>query len=87
MTSAEIGEKMEELAWKQGQAVDGLCLLLDGLDREGRDVTNMPAATEAFAARLRMYMGALHLIVDAIESNGEALESISEQIAKGMVKA
>jgi len=74
-----IGDKLEELAEKQAQAVDALCLLLDGLDSEGRQVTQGQAAAENFVGRLRVYMGALHLIADTIETNVEALENIAEQ--------
>ncbi len=65
--------KLEETAQKQLQAVDTLCLLLDGLEREGRTVTQGPAAAETFVERLRMYMGALHLIADVIEDTAEQI--------------
>ena len=64
MTGMEIGEKLEELSGRQGQAADALYLLLDGLEREGQMVTKGPLAAEDFSERLRMYMGALHLIAD-----------------------
>lgn len=52
-----IGDKLEELAGKQGQAADAFYLLLDGLEREGQRVTEGPMAAEDFTERLRMYMG------------------------------
>lgn len=78
-----IGDKLEELAETQAQAVDALYLLLDNLDSEGRQVTQGPAAAGNFVDRLRMYMGALHLITDTIEANGKALEDIAEKEATG----
>lgn len=75
-----IGDKLEELAEKQAQAVDALCLLLDGLDSEGRQVTQGPAAAENFVGRLQVYMGALHLITDTLEATVEALERMAQQI-------
>ncbi len=75
--------KLEEIAWKQGQAVDTLYLLLDGLEREGKEVTQGPFAAENFVGRLRMYMGAFHLIADTLEAAGEALESVAEQMDTG----
>ncbi len=83
MTNAEISEKLEAMSGKQGQAVDALCLLLDGLDSEGRTVTVGPGMAENFVGRLRMYMGAFHLIVDTLEEAGEALDTLSTQIDKG----
>lgn len=77
-----IGDKLEELAETQAQAVDALYLLLDGLDSEGRQVTQGPAAAENFVGRLRMYMGALYFITDTIEANVEALEDMAEQAAR-----
>ena len=70
MTGMEIGEKLEELSGKQGQAADALYLLLDGLEREGQMVTKGPLAAEDFSERLRMYMGALHLIADTLGDPG-----------------
>ncbi len=68
-----IDAKLEETAQKQLQATDALYLLLDGLDREGRTVTQGTAAAETFVERLRMYMGALHLIADVIEDTAEQI--------------
>ncbi len=68
-----IDAKLEETAQRQLQATDALYLLLDGLDREGRTVTQGTAAAETFVKRLRMYMGALHLIADVIEDTAEQI--------------
>lgn len=78
-----IGDKLEELAETQAQAVDALYLLLDGLDSEGRQVTQGKFVAENFVGRLRMYMGALNLITDTIEANGKALEDIAEKEVTG----
>lgn len=80
MTGAD---KLEEMAGKQGQAVDALYLLLDGLEREGREVTQGPFAAENFVGRLRMYMGAFHLIADTLEATGEALGELAGQMETG----
>lgn len=72
-----INGKLEELAWKQGQATDALCLLLDGLECEGRGITKGPAAAECFVERLRVYMGAFHLIEDTLEGIGKAVEELA----------
>lgn len=77
------GAELEALSWKQGQAVDALCLLLDGLEREGKEVTKGPAAAECFANRLRVYMGAFHLITDTLEATGGALENMAQQMDTG----
>lgn len=74
-----IGEELEALSWKLGQTVDALCLLLDGLEREGMGVTQGPAAAENFAVRLRVYMGAFHLLTDTIEATANTLTEISER--------
>lgn len=76
------GEKLEAMSWKQGQAVDALCLLLDALEHEGRTVTQGPGAAETFVGRLRVYMGALHLIADTFEDIGDTLEALAEQMDK-----
>lgn len=78
-----IGDKLEELAETQAQAVDALYLLLDGLDSEGRQVTQGKFAAENFVGRLRMYMGALHFVTDTIEANVKALEGIAEKEVTG----
>ncbi len=75
--------KMEEISLKQGQAVDNLYMLLDGLEREGKEVTQGPFAAENFVGRLRMYMGAFHLIADTLEDTGKALEELAEQMDTG----
>ncbi len=80
MTGAEIGAKLEETAQKQLQAVDTIYLLLDGLEQEGRAVTQGPAAAESFVERLRMYLGAFHFVTDGLEATGKAIEELSEQI-------
>lgn len=72
-----IGEEVETMSWKLGQSVDALCLLLDGLEREGMEVTKGPAEAENFAARLRVYMGAFNLITNIIEATGEHLEALA----------
>ena len=87
MTGMEIGEKLEELSGKQGQAADALYLLLDGLEREGQMVTKGPLAAEDFSERLRMYMGALHLIADTLEDTSKAVEDLAGQMAAAGVTA
>ncbi len=74
------GAKLEETAQRQLRATDALYLLLDGLDREGRTVTQGPAAAETFVERLRMYMGAFHFVADGLEATGKAIEELAEQI-------
>ena len=69
---------MTELIGTLGQVSDALYLLLDGLDSEGNQVSEGPAEAENFVGRLRMYMGALHLIADTIENIGKALENMEE---------
>lgn len=75
-----IGDKLEELAGKQGQAADALYLLLDGLERESQRVTEGPMATEDFVERLRLYMGALHLVADTLEDTSKAVENLAGQV-------
>lgn len=75
-----IGDKLDELAGKQGQAADALYLLLDGLEREGQRVTEGPMAAEDFTERLRMYMSALHLIADTLEDTSKAVEKLAGQV-------
>ncbi len=75
-----IDAKLEETAQKQMQATDALYLLLDGLDREGRTVTQGTAAAETFVERLRMYLGAFHFVTDGLEATGKAIEELAEQI-------
>lgn len=75
-----ICEELETMAWKQGQAVDAICLLLDALEREGREITNGPAAAENFVGRLRAYMGAFSLITGTLEATGEALERMAQRM-------
>lgn len=75
-----IGDKLEELAGKQGQAADALYLLLDGLEREGQMVTEGPMAAEDFVERLRLYMGALHLVADTLEDTSKAVENLAGQV-------
>lgn len=66
-------DKLETMGWKQLQAVDALCLLLDSLEHEGRTATDGPAAAETFVDRLRVYMGAFHLLADTFEDMGNAM--------------
>ncbi len=73
-----IDAKMEETAQKQLQATDALYLLLDGLEHEGQTVTKGPAAAETFVERLRIYMGALHLIADVIEDTAEQITEVKK---------
>jgi len=68
------GEELEAMSWKQGQAVDALCLLLDSLEHEGRTVTQGTAAAESFVQRLRVYMGAFHLIADTLEGMAKQMD-------------
>ena len=74
-----IGDELETMSWKLGQSVDTLCLLLDGLKNEGMKVTKGPAMAAAFVGRLRVYMGAFHLITDTIEATGERLEALANK--------
>ncbi len=82
MTGAEITCKLEAMSWAQLQAVDALCLLLDGLEREGQEVTRGHGAAECFVARLREYMGAFHFLTDALEDNGNTLGVLAQQLDK-----
>lgn len=80
MTGTEISDKLLFLSANQAQAVDALCLLLDGLDSEGQMITQGKFAAENFVGRLRMYMGAFHFIVDGPEATSKALEELAEQM-------
>lgn len=86
MTGAEISDKLLFLSANQAQAVDAVCLLLDALDSEGKQVTQGKFAAENFTGRLRMYMGAFHFIADGLEATGKALEEMAEQMGTGEVK-
>lgn len=87
MTGAEITDKLLFLSANQAQAVDAVCLLLDALDSEGKQITQGKFAAENFTGRLRMYMGAFHFIADGLEATGKALEEMAEQMDAGEVKA
>lgn len=77
-----IGEKLEAMSWKQLQAVDALCVMLDALEHEGRTVTQGPGAAESFADRLRVYMGAFHLIADTFEDIGDSMEYLAGEMGE-----
>ncbi len=77
MTGAD---KLLFLSANQTQAVDNICLLLDGLEHEGNAITKGPFAAENFAGRLRIYLGAFHFIVDGLEATGKALGELAEQM-------
>lgn len=83
MTSAEISCKLLFLSANQAQAVDAVCLLLDALDSEGKQITQGKFAAENFTGRLQMYMGAFHFIADGLEATGKALEEMAEQMDTG----
>lgn len=74
------GEELEAMGWKQLQAVDALCLLLDALEHEAQTVTQGPVAAESFVGRLRVYMGAFHLIADTFEDMGNTLTDKGEGV-------
>ncbi len=75
-----IGDKLLFLSANQAQAVDNICLLLDGLEHEGNEITQGPVAAETFVGRMRMYLGAFHFIVDGLEATSKTLEELAEQM-------
>ena len=73
-------DKLLFLSANQAQAVDALCLLLDGMEHEAQEITQGPVAAETFKERLRLYMGAFHFIVDGLEANGKTLGELAEGV-------
>lgn len=75
-----MSEKLFFLAANQAQAVDALCLLLDGLDHEAQAITKGQFAAEHFVGRLRLYLGAFHFVVDGLEATAKTLGDMAEGV-------